>query len=255
MLPEDLPTGPIFRRGSATRFGDVPPTSARKTPRATRFREPRDPLPARKNTPSLESIYDVAAVLFQNKGFQNITMEEIADELGITKPTLYVHSGSKTAILEGIFERVMREGEEALGRAEDVPVPSERLRTLIIDWTQMATSRSQAHYRVFAAHLPDLPRSSARFFLRWSGEVVERVRKMVVEGQRSGDIRPDIDPTVLAFSVLSVPNWTARWFRPDGKLSSADIAEQQWSLLWAGMATPQGSGAAAKTKSPPKGAS
>jgi AcrR family transcriptional regulator len=165
-------------------------------------------------------------------------MDEIADELGITKPTLYVHSGSKADILEGIFERVLREGDEMLARAEAMPVASDRLRAMILNWTGAATSNNQAFYRVFAAHLPDLSRPAARYFLRWSAEVVDRVRTMIIDGQRAEMIRSDVEPTVLAYSVLAVPNWTARWFRPDGRLTAEDIANQQWSLLWAGMATP-----------------
>jgi TetR/AcrR family transcriptional regulator, cholesterol catabolism regulator len=191
---------------------------------------------SRKSTPPIETIQDVAAVLFQTKGYQNVTMDDIANELGITKPTLYVHVGRKTTILEGIFERVLREGEEMLAQAEALPVASERLRALILNWTIAATSRNQAHYRVFAAHMPELSRSSARYFLRWSAEVVDRVRTMVVDGQRAGIIRPEIDPIVLAYSVLAVPNWTARWFRPDGRLTAEEIASQQWTLLWSGMA-------------------
>jgi len=185
----------------------------------------------------LDVILDVAAKLFEENGFRNVTMQDVADGLNITKPTLYVHASTKTKILEGIFERVMKEGEECLQVASEQPFPEEQLRVLLVRWTLAATSR-QPYYHIFAAHLPDLPRASARYYMRWSAEVVDRVRAIVIAGRRQGVFRADIDPTVVAFSVVAIPNWTARWYKPGGKLSPEEIIDHQWRLMLGGLTNP-----------------
>lgn len=190
----------------------------------------------RSRTPPLEVMLDVAAKLFEERGFRNVSMQDVADELGITKPTLYVHASTKTKILEGIFEWVMKEGEEALLDASQQPFPEEQLRVLLVRWTRAAASR-QAYYHVFAAHMPDLPRASARYYMRWSAEVVERVRGMIIAGQRKGTFRSDVDPVVAAFSVVAIPNWTARWYKPGGKIGLDDVIDQQWRLIMGGLSS------------------
>jgi TetR/AcrR family transcriptional regulator, cholesterol catabolism regulator len=185
-------------------------------------------------TPSLEVILQVAADLFQANGFKNVSMQDVATTLAITKPTLYAHASTKTKILEGIFETVMREGEKALQEATEQPRPEEQLRVLIERWTHTATTH-QAFHQVFAAHMPDLPRASARYYMRWSAEVVDRVRQMVIAGQRSGAFRSDMDPTVTAFSVVAIPNWTARWYDPKGRLGVDDVVAEQWRFIRGGL--------------------
>ena len=58
-----------------------------------------------------ESILDVALKLFADKGYDAVSVQEIVDAAGITKPTLYHYFGSKYGVLEAIldvgFERLM----------------------------------------------------------------------------------------------------------------------------------------------------
>jgi AcrR family transcriptional regulator len=188
---------------------------------------------SRTRAPSYDVILDVAAQLFEEVGFKNVTMQDLADRLGIAKPTLYVHGRSKSAILEGIFERVMRESEAALVEAEELPLPGERIREFLLRWTEVAT-RIQAHYQVFFNHERDLPAPSARYYRRWAEEVFHRVRDMVADGQRVGAFRADLDATLVSFTIVALPNWTARWFA-NGRLSAGEIGQQQWDLLSRGL--------------------
>jgi AcrR family transcriptional regulator len=188
---------------------------------------------ARTRAPSHDVILDVAAQLFEEVGFKNVTMQDLADRLGIAKPTLYVHGRSKTAILEGIYERVLKDCEAALQEAEGLPVPGERIKEFLRGWTEVAT-RIQSHYQVFFNNERDLPAPAARYYRRWAEEVFHRIRDMVTDGQRVGAFRPDVDPTVVAFTVMALPNWTARWF-VEGRLTAAQIAEQQWEMLAQGL--------------------
>jgi TetR/AcrR family transcriptional regulator, cholesterol catabolism regulator len=195
---------------------------------------------SRTRAPSYDVILDVAAQLFEEVGFQQVTMQDLADRIGIAKPTLYVHGRSKTAILEGIFERVMRDGEAALVEAEGLPSPGERIREFLLRWTEVAT-KIQSHYRVFFNNERDLPAPAARYYRRWSEEVFHRVRDMVADGQRVGAFRTDLDPTVVSFTAMALPNWTARWFT-EGQLTPQQIAEQQWELMARGLEPRAGGG-------------
>lgn len=51
-----------------------------------------------------EKIFDVALDLFSKKGYDSVSLREIAEEVGIKKSSIYSHYPSKKAILISIFE-------------------------------------------------------------------------------------------------------------------------------------------------------
>ncbi len=51
-----------------------------------------------------EKIFDVALDLFSKKGYDSVSLREIAEEVGIKKSSIYSHFSSKEAILMDIFE-------------------------------------------------------------------------------------------------------------------------------------------------------
>ena len=51
-----------------------------------------------------ERIFDVSLDLFSKKGYDSVSLREIADEVGIKKSSIYSHYSSKEAILMDIFE-------------------------------------------------------------------------------------------------------------------------------------------------------
>lgn len=51
-----------------------------------------------------EKIFDVSLDLFSKKGYDSVSLREIADEVGIKKSSIYSHYPSKEAILMDIFE-------------------------------------------------------------------------------------------------------------------------------------------------------
>src|SRR3954453_15290444 len=50
-----------------------------------------------------QRIVDAARVHFFSHGFRSVTMDDLADELGISKKTLYAHFPSKIALLEAVL--------------------------------------------------------------------------------------------------------------------------------------------------------
>ncbi|MCI4324014.1 MAG: TetR/AcrR family transcriptional regulator [Thermoplasmata archaeon] len=66
-----------------------------------------------------ERIVDAAQTVFHRKGLSRSTMEDIAQEIGVSKGALYVYFRTKTELLVALQsrqrERAMRDMEEALG--------------------------------------------------------------------------------------------------------------------------------------------
>src|SRR5213595_4359654 len=62
-------------------------------------RWPRRP----KRDPNRQRIVDAARAHFFSHSFRSVTMDDLAEELGISKKTLYAHFPSKIALLEAVL--------------------------------------------------------------------------------------------------------------------------------------------------------
>ncbi len=67
-----------------------------------------------------ELILQTALKLFSQKGFEAVSVRDIAAELELTAPALYVHFKSKQDILEAILRR-MEERDAELSGQDGVP--------------------------------------------------------------------------------------------------------------------------------------
>lgn len=70
-------------------------------------------------------ILDVAERLFETKGFDNTSTNDILNEIGIARGTLYYHFKSKEEILDAMIDRTMNrliEKAQEIVNQKDVPV-------------------------------------------------------------------------------------------------------------------------------------
>src|SRR6478735_6134511 len=74
------------------------------------------PVPVRRERPERvrmsgrerrEQLIDVGRKLFAAKGFEAVTIEEIASRAGVSKPVVYEHFGSKDGLYAVIVDREM----------------------------------------------------------------------------------------------------------------------------------------------------
>jgi len=59
--------------------------------------------------PMHETINDVAIKLFLEKGYTQVTINDICEACGITKPTFYKHAGSKENLILDFYDRTIHE--------------------------------------------------------------------------------------------------------------------------------------------------
>ncbi len=68
----------------------------------------------RKRQARHDTIVEAAMTLFQRKGYEQTTMEEIAAEAGVSAPTLYRYFPKKTELLTALFWKARERMDEAL---------------------------------------------------------------------------------------------------------------------------------------------
>ena len=64
-----------------------------------------------------EILLETALSLFYEKGYDAVGVQEIVDQAGVTKPTLYYYFGSKRGLLEALLNRDFESMEKNLKEA------------------------------------------------------------------------------------------------------------------------------------------
>jgi AcrR family transcriptional regulator len=143
-----------------------------------------------------ERILKVAEELFLKFGIRNVTMDEIAAELGISKKTIYLHFEDKDAIVHEMAENIMQcdieEGERVFRESRD-PIEAVFKETELLK-NNTALLNPTLVYDLKKYH----PRTWELFQKHKQGTFLEMVRTNLKEGIKQGLYRNDINVEVLA---------------------------------------------------------
>ncbi|WP_333618114.1 TetR/AcrR family transcriptional regulator [Dietzia sp.] len=185
-----------------------------------------------------EELLEISARLFAERGVRATTVRHIADAAGILSGSLYHHFSSKEAIvdevLRGFLDRLFASYSEIV---RDAASPREALERLVrVSFAAIHDSRNQvAIYQDEVKHLQGNPRfeyleqRNREFRDMWIG--------VIDAGQREGEFRADLDAN-LTYRFLRDTVWVAvRWYRPGGKVSEKEIADQYLRIVLDGLAS------------------
>ena len=185
----------------------------------------------RPSRPALRERYDrkqqqvvvEAARVFARNGYDQTTMQELADAVGIAAGGLYHYFGSKEQLLIEICDQLMH---PLLERAEG----AEGLRELVHLWVEHVTTHRD-HMLVFQQERHVIEHGPQWRSVREDRKAFERIVESVLERARAEGSAPAIDPRLSVAALLGMVNHTAQWFRPRGRLSANEIADGYADLL------------------------
>src|SRR6266700_7410277 len=140
---------------------------------------------SRKNSSSRQRIVDAARAHFFSHGFRSVTMDDLADELGISKKTLYAHFPSKIAMLEAVLADKFA-GVEAKLKEITRAYPHDFSTAL----PELLSSTQHELDEIKPSFIRDMRQKAPHVFKmveRRRAELIERhFGKLFVEGQRTG---------------------------------------------------------------------
>ncbi|MDA2806316.1 TetR/AcrR family transcriptional regulator [Nocardiopsis suaedae] len=178
----------------------------------------------------------LAADLFARKGFQATTVREIADEAGILSGSLYHHFDSKESIVDEVLSSYL---EDLLGRYRAAVEADGGPREVLSRLIQEAYRSLEPHRAAITVvqndwnYLQQFPRFG--YLAEAEGEIQDIWVGVIGDGQREGVFRHDIDPK-LTYRMIRDTIWVAvRWYRPEGTLGTAELAEHFMTVLFDGI--------------------
>ena len=190
----------------------------------------------RKRAARRAQILDAAARIFAREGFHAARMDDIAEQLDLTKAALYYYCDSKEDLFVKVIEArlgtavaALEQMEGRAGRAADKVRDAIAIHLRVFHdhpdiYTMFLSERLHAISDEASAIVDDLGR---RFEELWAG--------FLREGVIAGEFAEDLDIAVTVKASLSMCNMTLTWYRPDGRLDLDELADTFAALLLDGI--------------------
>lgn len=180
------------------------------------------------------AVLEAGAKLFNDQGYEQTSLEEIAAEVNVTKRTLYYYVDSKEDILFGCHQLGLEFLSKTMAQSQDENLPVlARIELLIRGYCAWVSTDLGATIAMVREHSLSCAR---REELRASkAEVDHQMRRLLAQGVDEGVLRP-CDPKLVSAAVFGALNWIPHWNRVESPVPQEAIAAQYLQLVLQGMA-------------------
>ena len=181
-------------------------------------------------------ILKVAARLFAERGYERTTLEMVADELGLSKPSLYYYVKSKEDILADIFKEIFQSILESAQRniSPDLE-PQEQLHHLIIAYVTHACVFPEG--RILFLYESYLLSICNPELLALRDRYQRLMEDAISDGIQQGIFQVS-DASLAMHALVGALHAIPLWYLPHGPLSPLEIGEYYARLLIGGLVTP-----------------
>jgi TetR/AcrR family transcriptional regulator, cholesterol catabolism regulator len=180
-----------------------------------------------------EEILDVAARLFQN-GYLATSLDDVAAEIGITRPALYYYFRSKEDILAAIYERAVGALIDRASLILAEKLPPDVLLCRLVEAHVRTMLKERPIVRVFFQEKHSLGEEAARSVKAKEVAFTKMLAATIRSGQKSGVFRPG-NPALVVNAILGMLIWLYQWYRPE-RYDAAEIETVFCGLILRGVA-------------------
>ena len=179
------------------------------------------------------AVLQAAAQLFNERGFHATSLDDIAERLNVSKPTLYYYVESKDQILLECVRTALDLMHSGIGEVRAAG--------------GSAIDQLQACMRIYSGVVMQdfgmcvirigedpLPAPLKKELRRVKAGIDREFRQLIEAGIAEGSLAP-CDPKIAAFMLAGALSWIGRWYRADGDLSPEQITTQAIGLLLNGV--------------------
>jgi mycofactocin system transcriptional regulator len=183
----------------------------------------------RPPTTSSQTIHDIAVGLFLEKGFDAVTVPEIASAAGVSPRTFSRYFRSKSDVLWGDVDEELDRLRTALAArpADEPDVLALRRAMVAANDYGSADAERQRRRAVLLARQPELHVTAAPRYEAWRSIVADFV------AQRAGCASGDLRPQVLAATGLALGIAAADFWLTDGDGPLGPVIDAAWDELGA----------------------
>jgi AcrR family transcriptional regulator len=189
---------------------------------------------------SRQEILRTAARLFQQRGYDATSMNDVAAALKLSKGGLYHHFQSKDEILFEIMDHAMEITQErVINPVRAISDPEEGLRALIRLHIEVVLSPRDREITVMLHENHPLPPALRKRINSRKKEYVHFLENLMAAAQnkarQSHPTKSRVSPRAAAFALLGMLNWIYQWYKPEGELQAQNLIPQFTELIFGGI--------------------
>ena len=188
-------------------------------------------------TSTKSKIFKIAARLFAEKGYNGVSMREISEVSGVSKPTIYYYFGSK----EGIYRELLNTGldhiKTSVNKVQSLPIPV-REKLIMLTKNYFRETVQHPEYLKFFLTIFTISQNIG-FPEEFKTEVLKQwygLADLIKEGRESGEFgvsaKPELAAAIIA-SVLGAFIW--RQLGTETQILSDCLAEEIIEILFKGL--------------------
>ena len=184
------------------------------------------------------SILSAAAKIFNERGYHNTAMADVAEAIGVSKPFLYYYLKDKEDILYECSRIATEQMHAMLADVRKAEVTGwQRIEMAFRGYAEIMTT--DFGVCLIRNSAPGSLPSKSREKL-WAGRrrLNKEIEVFIAQGIADGSIRT-CDPKTLSFALFGAFNWMTIWYRANGRLRPATIADNFLDIIARGVVPPQ----------------
>ena len=183
-----------------------------------------------------EAILRAAIKVFARNGYFNSKVSDIAREANIADGTVYLYFKSKDEILHSVFDRAMdefiSEGKREIAEIEKADEKLRRIAQLHLE--RLSADRDLAI--VFQVELRGSTKFMEEFSAAGFAEYLDIIRQTIVEGQKTGVFRKDLNATVCSKILFgALDEMVTNWILSKKSYPLAPMADTVLEIFFGGM--------------------
>jgi AcrR family transcriptional regulator len=187
---------------------------------------------------SRQEILRTAGRLFQQRGYDATSMNDVAAALKLSKGGLYHHFQSKDEILYQIMNHAMDITQErVIDPVRSIADPEQRLRALIRLHIEVVLSPADREITVMLHENHPLPPALRKKINARKKDYVHFLENLMAEVQRARHAKGAVGPRAAAFALLGMLNWIYQWYKPEGALQAQNLVPQFTEFVFGGLLT------------------
>lgn len=177
----------------------------------------------RKRIRRVNEILRVAAEVVAERGYQNASLDEVAERLDLAKATLYHYFENKQALVEACLDTAAAEVQRRLTViAAEEGTATERLRALIIAQQVFTTQDYPELSRLFLRHL-EWPPALLDKIHGWLLRHDQVWKEILEEGLATGEFVNATDPAIIRHCIHGALDFVPFWYQADGKYQDEEF--------------------------------
>jgi AcrR family transcriptional regulator len=196
---------------------------------------------AKKSELRREAILQNALKIFDRQGFANTSLDDIARETGVKREAIYYYFSNRAEILLHI---IRPQSESLVEGLRQVVNSKASFQDKLYGAIRNHLERFDRHCLEMTVSLRDVYLEDAREVRREMAKIWRSYESMwtqlIAEGQKKGDFANCGDPKMIAFGILGMCNWLARWYDPKKTTAIDELIETYFSMIAFGLVKERG---------------